>query len=352
KILFDMRWVVWLCVLAASTRDVLAQADGIDFFERKIRPVLVERCYQCHSVQSEKLKSELLLDTAEGMRKGGKSGQAAIVPGNLPGSRLLIAIGYTNSDLQMPPKKQLAADLVSDVANWVQMRAPGPRTNSSPKKPEATDHWAFKAVKLAKLPEIKNKTWPRNEIAYFILQKLEATGLSPASDADERTLVRRAYFTLHGLPPPEGERWGGLIDQLLASPHYGERWGRHWLDIARYSDTKGYVYTDREDPRFVYSQTYRDWVIQAFNRDLPYDHFLKLQIAADQMNCEPKDLAAMGFLTLGRRFLGVVHDIIDDRIDVLTRGTQALTVSCARCHDHKFDPISTRDYCSLHGSFL
>jgi len=350
-----MRWVVWLCVLSASLGDVSAQTEGIDFFERKIRPVLIERCYQCHSAQSEKLKGELLLDTVEGMRKGGKSGQPALVPGDVSASRLLMAISYTNSDLQMPPKKQLTANIASDFATWIQMGAPDPRTNSAPdvaRKSKALDHWAFKPVKVPKLPEIKDKGWPRNEIDYFILDKLEQAGLHPARDADERTLIRRAYFTLHGLPPPpQGERWDGLVDRLLASPHYGERWGRHWLDIARYSDTKGYVYTDREDPRFVYSHTYRDWVIEALNRDLPYDRFLKLQIAADQMDCDRKDLAAMGFLTLGRRFLGVVHDIIDDRIDVLTRGTQALTVSCARCHDHKFDPISTRDYYSLYGVF-
>src|SRR5437773_2147980 len=171
-----MKWVVWLCVLAASARDVLALADGIDFFERKIRPVLVERCYQCHSAQSEKLKGELLLDTAEGMRKGGKSGQPAILPGDVSASRLLMAISYTNSDLQMPPKRQLATEVVSDFRTWVQVGAPDPRTNSSPKKPDATDHWAFKPVKIPKLPEAKDKSWPRNEIDYFILHKLEETG--------------------------------------------------------------------------------------------------------------------------------------------------------------------------------
>ena len=340
--------VPWVGAMAASSA-----SEGLDFFEQKIRPVLVERCYQCHSAQSEKLKGELFLDSAEGMRKGGKSGQPAIVPGD-PGRGLLLgAIAYTNSDLQMPPKKQLPAQVVADFAAWVQMGASDPRTNGSAGnlRPAGADHWAFKPVKAPQLPEVKDKSWPRNEIDYFVLARLEQAGLRPAPDADEHTRVRRAYFTLHGLPPTANEHWDGLVDRLLVSPRYGERWGRHWLDVARYSDTKGYVYTDREDPRFVYSHTYRDWVIDAFNRDLPYDRFLKLQIAADQMNCERNDLAAMGFLTLGRRFLGVVHDIIDDRIDVLTRGTQGLTVSCARCHDHKFDPISTRDYYSLYGVF-
>jgi hypothetical protein len=336
--------VPWAAALAALTEE-------IDFFERKIRPVLAERCYECHSAQSQKLKGELRLDTAEGMRKGGKSGKPAIVSGNSSESFLLTAISYKNSDLQMPPKKQLPEQVVADFVAWVEMGAPDPRTNGAPLIARTTDHWAFKRVKAAKLPAVKDKSWPRNEIDYFILRKLEQAGLRPAPDADERTLIRRAYFTLHGLPPATDEQWPGLIDRLLASPRYGERWGRHWLDVARYSDTKGYVYTDREDPRFPYSHTYRDWVIEAFNRDLSYDQFLKLQIAADQMSCDRKDLAAMGFLTLGRRFLGVVHDIIDDRIDVLTRGTQALTVSCARCHDHKFDPISIQDYYSIYGVF-
>jgi hypothetical protein len=343
--------IVLLCLVVPWTARVAAQSDGIEFFEQKIRPVLVERCYQCHSAESEKLKSDLRLDTAEGMRKGGKSGQAAVVPKNAAGSLLLTAISYTNSDLQMPPKKQLSGSVVADFVAWVQMGAPDPRTNGAPAIRRGDDHWAFKPVKAPKLPDVKDKSWPRNEIDYFILDKLEQAGLRPAPAADERTLIRRAYFTLHGLPPSAQEGWDGLIDRLLASPRYGERWGRHWLDVARYSDTKGYVYSDREEPRFVYSHTYRDWVIEALNRDLPYDQFLKLQIAADLMDCNREDLAAMGFLTLGRRFLGVVHDIIDDRIDVLTRGTQALTVSCARCHDHKFDPISTQDYYSLYGVF-
>ena len=346
-----MRYVLFLLVAPMATPTASSSADSIEFFERKIRPVLVERCYECHSAQSQKLKGDLRLDTAEGMRKGGKSGQPAIVPGSASGSLLLSAIAYTNSDLQMPPKKQLPSQVIADFAAWVEMGAPDPRTNNAPPIVQRKEHWAFRPVKQPGLPEVKDKSWPRNEIDYFILSRLEQAGLRPARDADERTLIRRAYFTLHGLPPGQHEHWDRLVDRLLASPRYGERWGRHWLDVARYSDTKGYVYTDREEARFVHSHTYRDWVIEALNRDLPYDRFLKLQIAADQMNCNRSDLAAMGFLTLGRRFLGVVHDIIDDRIDVLTRGTQGLTVSCARCHDHKFDPISIQDYYSLYGVF-
>lgn len=349
KIEFSMIRLVLLGVLAPLSHHAAAQ--DFDFFEQKIRPVLVERCYECHSAQSEKLKSELRLDTAEGMRKGGESGHPAIVPGDVSRSLLLTAISYTNADLQMPPKTQLRGEQIEDFRTWVQMGAPDPRTNNAAAIKKSGEHWAFKSVRAAQVPEVKDRNWPLNEIDYFILHKLEAAGLKPSPAADERTLIRRAYFTLHGLPPSAEDQWPGLIDRLLASPRYGERWGRHWLDVARYSDTKGYVYGDREEARFVYSHTYRDWVIEAFNRDLPYDRFLKLQIAADQLECDSKDLAAMGFLTLGRRFLGVVHDIIDDRIDTLTRGMQALTVSCARCHDHKFDPISIQDYYSMYGVF-
>lgn len=231
--------------------------------------------------------------------------------------------------------------------------------------PNARQHWAFQPPQPAIPPQVGDSSWPRTEIDHFILAKLEQAGISPAPLADARTLIRRMSFDLIGLPPSDAEvaafvteaaedsdsAVSQLIERLLASPRYGERWGRHWLDIARYSDTKGYVYA-REERRFVHAPAYRDWVVRAFNQDLPYDRFLLLQIAADQLvPATSLDLAAMGFLTGGRRFLGVTHDIIDDRIDVVTRGTMALTVSCARCHNHKYDPIPTQDYYSLYGIF-
>jgi hypothetical protein len=202
----------------------------------------------------------------------------------------------------------------------------------------------------------------RTPVDRFVLAELEARGLEPVGEADRRTWIRRATFDLHGLPPTAEEvrafdedgsedAFERVVDRLLASPRYGERWGRHWLDVARYADTKGYVYDDREESRYVHSHVYRDWVIRALNEDMPYDRFLELQVAADQVVGKGRDLAAMGFLTLGRRFLGVSHDIIDDRIDVVTRGMLGLTVACARCHDHKFDPIPTEDYYSLYGVF-
>jgi hypothetical protein len=230
---------------------------------------------------------------------------------------------------------------------------------------DASRHWAFQPPRPVAPPAVSNVAWPQTPIDRFILARLESAGIPPAPPADPRTLLRRLSFDLTGLPPTAADvdafasdlaidrpaalaRW---IDRLLVSPQYGERWGRHWLDVARYSDTKGYVY-GREERRFVHAASYRDWVIQAFNRDLPYDRFLELQIAADQLvPPSSPDLAAMGFITLGRRFLGVTHDIIDDRIDVVTRTTLALTVTCARCHDHKYDPIPTDDYYSLYGVF-
>ena len=231
--------------------------------------------------------------------------------------------------------------------------------------PDADQHWAFQAPRSIQPPVVHRQNWVQTDLDRFILSRLESAGIEPAPPADPRTLLRRLSFDLTGLPPDVADvdaftaelkrdgriavsRW---IDRLLASPHYGERWGRHWLDLARFSDTKGYVYA-REERHFVQAQAYRDWVIQAFNGDLPYDRFLLLQIAADQLVPERSpDLAAMGFITIGRRFLGVTHDIIDDRIDVVTRTTLGLTVACARCHDHKYDPIPTADYYSLYGVF-
>ena len=227
----------------------------------------------------------------------------------------------------------------------------------------AREHWAFQPLRPVRVPEVHDTAWPHNPLDHFILSRLEAAGIPPAPPADPRTLIRRLTLDLTGLPPESAEvehflhdtardphgALDRLIERLLSSPRYGERWGRHWLDVARYSDTKGYVY-GREEPRFVHAPAYRDWVVGALNADLPYDRFLLLQLAADQIvPADSPDLAALGFVTGGRRFLGVTHDIIDDRIDVITRGTLGLTVACARCHDHKYDPIPTADYYSLYG---
>ncbi len=252
-----------------------------------------------------------------------------------------------------PTRRALAVLLLACLGFTLQAAPP----------PDAHRHWAFQPPKATPVPSLEGSSWPQTEIDAFILARLHAAHLEPAPPADARTLLRRLSFDLTGLPPSQGDvdafaaevaidrpaavaRW---VDRLLASPAYGERWGRHWLDVARFSDTKGYVY-GREERRFIHAPAYRDWVIQAFNSDLPYNRFLQLQIAADQLVApDSADLAAMGFITIGRRFLGVTHDIIDDRIDVVTRTTLGLTVTCARCHDHKYDPIPTDDYYSLYG---
>lgn len=366
------RWVFFVIALLSPLAAIAATESpdpaGIEFFESKIRPIFIDHCYECHSQQSGKSKGSLFLDTRDALLKGGDSGPA-IVPGDPEKSLLIKAVRYTDKDLQMPPKdKKLAPEQIAALEQWVAMGAPDPRTadastDTDSIEARAKTHWAFQPVANPPVPEVKRKKWVKTPIDAFILAKLEEAKLKPSPQADKRTLIRRAYFDLIGLPPSpeqveafEKDRspnaFEKVVDELLSSPHYGERWGRHWLDVARYADTKGYL-AGNEERRFPFSWTYRDWVIRAFNEDLPYDQFLVQQIAADHLDLgeDRRPLAALGFLTLGRRFLNNKHDIIDDRIDVVTRGTLALTVTCARCHDHKYDPISAKDYYSLYGVF-
>src|SRR3989454_5667605 len=341
-----------------------SESTGFDFFERKIRPIFVERCYQCHSAQAEKLKGGLLLDTKEGVLKGGDTGPA-IVPGNPEKSLLIKAVRYASEDLQMPPKnKKLSDEQIADLEEWVKMGAPDPRTGQGIATPKnsTSKHWAFQPIKPVPLAKVRNTRWIQSPVDTFILAKLEEKGITPHPAADKRTLIRRATFDLIGLPPTPAEvdefiadkspdAFDHVVERLLDSPHYGERWARYWLDVARYADTKGYIF--EEERRYAFAYTYRDYVIRAFNEDLPYDRFLIEQLAADllPLGDDKRPLAALGYLTLGRRFLNNQPDIIDDRIDVVSRGMLGLTVSCARCHDHKFDPIPTKDYYSLYGVF-
>lgn len=339
---------------------------AVEFFENKIRPVLAESCYTCHSQKAEKLKGGLYLDTKDGLLKGGDNGPA-IVPGDPEKSLLIKAVRYTDPNLQMPPKdKKLSSDKIADLEAWVKMGAPDPRTavnqTLAAREDQKKNHWAFQPITRPAVPEVSKPNWTRNPIDNFVFAKLEEHGMKPSPRADKRTLIRRATFDLIGLPPTNEEveafladdserAWETVVDRLLASPQYGERWARHWLDVARYADTKGYVF--EEERRYPYSYTYRDYVIRAFNEDVPFDRFIIEQIAADHLELgeDKRPLAAMGFLTLGRRFLNNQADIIDDRIDVVTRGFMGLTVQCARCHDHKYDPIPTKDYYSLYGVF-
>ena len=353
-----MRWCLALCAafsaVPAFAADPVAKptAAQIEFFETKVRPVLAEHCYSCHG--AKKQSAGIRLDTAAGLRAGADNGPV-VVSGAPDKSRLIASINR-KGDYPMPPKAVLPADAVAVLTEWVKTGAAVPDDIVKGPTTDPRKHWAFQPVKEPPVPK-----GSANAIDAFVLAKLDK-GMSLAPRADKRTLIRRAYFDLTGLPPSADEveafakddspaAWEKLIDTLLASPQYGERWGRYWLDIARYADTKGYVF--QEERFFAFSYTYRDYVIRAFNEDKTYDRFVTEQIAADLLPLgeDKRPLAAMGFLTLGRRFLSNQQDIIDDRIDVVTRGFMGLTVTCARCHDHKYDPIPTKDYYSLYGVF-
>jgi cytochrome c553 len=356
------RWslgILFLALLPASA--ARAQESPTDLFEKKVRPVLVAHCFACHSGAAKKLEGKLRLDSREGMLLGGESGPA-IVPGEPEHSLLVTAVRYVDPDLSMPPKERLSGAEVATLEAWIKAGAPWPRESAPVAVAPVVSLWALEPVRDPAPPEVREATLVATPIDRFVLARLEARGLTFAPLADKRTLLRRATFDLTGLPPTPEETdafvrdaspdaYERVIDRLLASPRYGERWGRYWLDVARYADTKGYVFN--EERRYSNAYTYRDWVIRALNEDLPYDRFLIEQIAADRLPRagDDRDLAALGFLTLGRRFLNNPPDIIDDRIDVVMRGTMALTVGCARCHDHKFDPIPTKDYYSLYGVF-
>jgi mono/diheme cytochrome c family protein len=336
-----------------------------EFFEKQVRPVLVEQCYKCHG--PDKQKGSLRVDSRAAILKGTDDGPI-VVPGHPDQSEFIKSIKHTG-DTKMPEKADKLPDAqIAALEQWVKMGMPWP-DNDGPAKPGASadvakTHWSLQPVKNPAPPAVKDpQHWAQSPIDQFILAKQEEKNITPSPRADKRTLLRRATFDLTGLPPTEQEveafvkdnapdAFARVIDRLLASPHYGERWGRYWLDVARYADTRGYL-AGGEERRYPFSYTYRDWVIRSLNEDLPYDQFIIDQIAGDRVST-PEDnrpMAALGFLTLGRRFLNSQPDIIDDRIDVVCRGLMGLTVGCARCHDHKFDPITQKDYYALYGVF-
>jgi hypothetical protein len=356
---------------ASSARSADDDAAGIQFFENKIRPVLVKSCYRCHSGASAQGKGGLLLDTRDGLRKGGERGPA-IVPGDADGSLLIKAVRL-HKDLQMPPSEKLSPAVVAHFVQWVNMGAPDPRTGKAAayktlSLEEARGFWSFKPPVKAAPPKVKDSAWPRSDIDRFILAKQEERGLRPVKDAERPVLVRRLYFALIGLPPTPEEmsaaiedstpNWlDKLTDRLLQSPHFGERWGRHWLDIARYAESNG----REDDLAFLEAWRYRDYVIAAFNKDKPYPRFIQEQIAGDLLPADSpaerdEHLIATGFLALTSKPRAQNNpeydmDLIADQIDVTTRGFLGLTVQCARCHDHKFDPVPTREYYALAGIF-
>ena len=331
---------------------------ALEFFESRIRPVLAEHCYSCHSAAAGAPKGDFRLDTAAQLRRGGPAGPV-IEPGNPGDSTLISALKYES--YEMPPAGKLPDNVIADFEHWVAMGAPDPRTDPTGDaqapaiNPRAL--WSLKKPVKVTAPSVSDRAWPRTVIDAFVLARLEAAGLKPSPSADPRTLLRRLHVDLTGLPPTAAElekfaanasdaEYEQAVDSLLASPQFGERWGRYWLDVARYADTKGYVF--QEDRNYPMAYKYRDWVIAAFNRDMPFDQFVIDQIATDQAS-DPAAAPASGFLTLGRRFLNNPQEINDDRIDLMTRGLMGLTVACARCHDHKYDAIPTADYYSLYG---
>lgn len=336
-------------------------AADVEFFEKKIRPVLADHCYECHS--GHKARVGLELDHRAGWLEG--SDYRKVIDLAKPDNSVLIkAVSHiAEKDVPLMPedRPKLPDQAIADLTTWIALGLPWPEGEAAPVKKDArTTHWSFQPVKPEALP--KDAGHP---IDYFLDRGRKLAKLTAAPRADRATLYRRVHFDLLGLPPKyeelqafvndprsDQEAWTALIDHLLGSPHYGERWARLWMDVARYSDTKGYEGADTER-RFIYSYTYRDWLIRAFNEDLPYDKFIKYQLAAEQLvdraGPDRHHLAALGFISLSKN--GSQEDVLDDRVDTTFRGLMALTVSCARCHDHKFDPIPTKEYYGLYGVF-
>lgn len=348
-------------------------STNIDFFEKKIRPVLVENCYRCHSSEAKKARAGLLVDTRDGLLKGGDSGPA-ILPGDPQKSLLMRALRH-EGEYQMPPSKKLSNEVIAHFETWIKMGAVDPRTTTVAKKSNAVidiekgrQFWSFQTPTKSSLPKLKNANWAKRRLDHFVLSRMEEKGLRPAEPANRHALIRRATFAVTGLPPTPKEvqqfisdnseiAFEKVVDRLLASPHYGEHWGRMWLDVARYAEDQAHIVGNNKSLTYPNAYLYRDWVIQALNTDMPYDQFVKLQLAADILEGkESKNLVALGFIGLGPKYyqrgtLEVMADEWEDRVDIVGRGLLGLTVACARCHDHKYDPIPTEDYYSLAGVF-
>ncbi|HVW02950.1 MAG TPA: DUF1553 domain-containing protein [Planctomycetaceae bacterium] len=358
--------------ITPKTLEPRLSKEGIDFFEKKIRPVLVHNCYKCHAGDPQKAKGHFVLDTRDGLRKGGESGEV-ISPGHADKSLLIEAIKYEG--LEMPPDEQLPEDVIADFETWIEMGAPDPRMGkaANPKNKvdlaEAKRYWAFQPPKAPAPPAVRQADWPRSDIDRFILARLEHEQLHPVADADRATLIRRVTFDLIGLPPtPEqidafvNDKSPGalakVVDRLLESPQFGERWGRHWLDVVRYGESTG---KERNVP-YRYAWRYRDYVIDAYNADKPFDRFIVEQLAGDLLPAKNVDqynqsVIATGFLAVGPKGVNTKNaeqfkvDVIDDQIDVTGRAFLGMTIACARCHDHKFDPIPQTDYYAIAGIF-
>ena len=350
--------------------------EELAFFETKIRPLLIKHCYECHSQDSKELGGSLLLDSRAGIVKGGDT-QPPIVPGDPESSLLIQAVRKKSPDLAMPPEATLAPHEVADLEQWIRLRAPDPRTANTVAARrsasaidwnKARDFWSLKPVVVPEIPAVKDQGWPSGDIDRFILARIEAAGLKPAPEATKAALLRRVTYDLIGLPPSPAEisafeaddsadAFGKVVERLLQSPQYGERWGRHWLDVVRYSDTAG----DNSDFPIPQMFRYRNWVIDAFNKDIPYDQFVREQLAGDLIDGGSAEdarqrLIATGYIANARRFGSRVDDYpqhltIEDTLDNLGRTFLGTTINCARCHNHKFDPITNEDYYALYGIF-
>ena len=362
-----------LCSAGLCSAGLLRADDraGLDFFEQRIRPVLVKHCYSCHSAKSRPLRGGLRLDSKQGWQLGGDSGPA-LVPGKPEKSLLLAAIKYQG--FEMPPKQRLDARIVADFDKWIRMGAPDPRHAkvTGPRKVDieaGRSYWAFRAPRRPALPNVSNDLWRNTAIDRFVFRRLEQAGLQPAAVAERRMLVRRLYFDLIGLPPTVEQvhdfvndrhpmAYERLVESLLATSQFGEKWGRHWLDVARYADSNG----GDINLTFYNAWRYRDYVIRAFNKDKPYDQFVREQIGGDLLPAADdrqrrEQMVATGFLLVGPKMLSerdkerLYLDVADEQIDSTGRAFLGLTLGCARCHDHKFDPIATEDYYRLAGIF-
>ena len=359
---------------------------GTEYFEKEIRPVLAQNCYGCHSSKSKSPSGGLALDTKSGMKRGGNGGPI-LLPGDPSSSRLLKALTYTQTELRMPPSGKLPDEKIAAFEKWIKAGAPDPRDETAetskalPAKKgmdieTGRKWWAFQPVSPLPLPKVANaamaKRWAKDKVDWYIFSNLEKNKLRPSPETDKRTLIERASLDLTGLRPSfeevqafaadkDPKAYENLIDRLLASPRYGERWGRYWLDVARYGEDN--PTSEATNPPYPFAWRYRDWVIDAMNRDVPYDKFVKLQLAADLMpDTSRDDLRALGYLGAAPIYhtdLRLSKDVTetiftdawDERVDAASRGLLGLTVSCARCHDHKFDPILTKDYYALAGVF-
>ena len=362
---------IGLAALLVAAPLAIAAGDDAEFFEAKVRPVLATRCVSCHG--PDKQKAGLRLDTPDGMKKWGES-RPVESTGKPEASRLVEAVTYHDDSLQMPPKGKLPDVEIEALTRWVKAGAvwsEPKETRSAAAEKGGTvsakdrEFWSFRPVKKVEPPKVKDAAWSKSAIDRFLFAAMEAKGLAPAPRADKRTLIRRVTFDLTGLPPSPEEveaflkdespgAFAKVVDRLLASPHYGERWARHWLDLARYGEDQAHTFQARVFPQ---GYRYRDWVVNALNADMPYDRFLTEQIAADLIDGPSESrrerLAALGFFGLGASYYSgsptAVADERDDKLDTLCRAMLGLTVACARCHDHKFDPIPTTDYYALAG---